>query len=136
LAKTIDHVAIAVEDLGEAVRLFEKILGRPVSRRESVAAHDVETATFELGETAIELVEGTNENSPIRRFVEKRGPGIHHVAIAVENIEAAMEDLKGKGFLFADDVPRPGKDGSRVAFLHPRSTGKILCELVEPAPKR
>jgi methylmalonyl-CoA/ethylmalonyl-CoA epimerase len=136
MTKTVDHVAVAVEDLGEAVRLFEKILGRTVSRRESVAAHGVETATFELGETAIEFVQGTDENSPVRRFVGKRGPGIHHVAIAVDDLDAAMEDLKGKGFLFVDDVPRPGKDGSRVAFLHPRSTGKILCELVEPARKK
>jgi methylmalonyl-CoA/ethylmalonyl-CoA epimerase len=136
MTKTVDHVAVAVEDLGEAVRLFEKILGRTVSRRESVAAQGVETATFELGETAIEFVQGTDENSPVRRFVGKRGPGIHHVAIAVDDLDAAMEDLKGKGFLFVDDVPRPGKDGSRVAFLHPRSTGKILCELVEPARKK
>jgi methylmalonyl-CoA/ethylmalonyl-CoA epimerase len=135
VSRTIDHIAIAVENLDEAAGLFEKILGIPVSRREPVAGYGVETATFDLRETAIELVEGKGEDSPIKRFVAKRGPGIHHVALAVEDLDAAVTDLKAKGFRFIEDIPHPGKDGSRVVFLHPGSTGKILIELVEPARK-
>ena len=133
MAATIDHIAIAVENLDEAVDLFEKLLGRPPSGREPVPGFGVETATFEMGETSVELVEGTSEDSPIRRFVQKRGQGIHHIALSVDDLTKAIEELKKKGFDFADETPREGKDGSRVAFIRPGSTGGILFELVEPA---
>jgi methylmalonyl-CoA/ethylmalonyl-CoA epimerase len=132
----IDHVAIAVGKLDEAVGLFEKILGRPVTRRESVEDFGVETATFDLGGAAIELVEGTNEDSAVRRFVARRGPGIHHLALAVDDLDAAVADLTAKGFRLAGGAHVRGKDGSRVAFLHPGTTGGVLFELVEPAEKK
>ncbi len=135
MAGTIDHIAIAVENLAEAVDLFERLFGRPPSGREPVQGFGVETATFEMGGTSIELVEGTSEDSPIRRFVRKRGQGIHHIALSVGNLAEAIETLKKKGFDFADEIPREGKDGSRVAFIRPGSTGGILFELVEPAHK-
>lgn len=129
----IDHVAIAVENLDEAIGLFEKILGFRISSREAVPEHEVETATFRLGDTAVELVEGSSEGSVIRKFVEARGPGIHHIALSVEDLGEAVERLKAGGIVPLDEEPRPGKDGSRVAFLHPKSTMKVLIELVQPS---
>jgi len=132
----IDHIAIAVENLDEAVELYERILGLAVTHRERVAAFETDTATFELEGTAIELVQGTSEESAIRKFVKARGPGIHHIAFAVEDIEQALADLKAKGVRLIDEAPRRGKENSRVAFIHPDSTQKILYELVQPEPEK
>ena len=131
MIKRIDHVAIAVADLDESIELFEKVLGLRMARREKVAGHDVETATFDLGETAIELVEGKGEGSAIRKFVERRGPGIHHIAVAVDDIERTLAELRAKGVRLIDESPRPGRAHSRVAFIHPDSTQKVLLELVQ-----
>ncbi len=95
----------------------------------------VETATFEIGGTAIELVQGTTDGSPIRKFVETKGPGIHHIAFAVGDVEDAIAALKKDGLRLIDETPKPGKEGSLIAFIHPKSTQKILFELVEPAKK-
>ncbi len=127
----IDHIAIAVESLDEAVRLFEKILGLRISRREYVPGYGVETATFNLGEAAIELVEGRGEASAVRKFIESHGPGIHHIALSVGDIGRTLSRLKANGILPVDETPSPGRDGTRVAFLHPKSTLKVLVELVE-----
>jgi methylmalonyl-CoA/ethylmalonyl-CoA epimerase len=129
----IDHIAIAVENIEEAIELFEKTLGLKLTNREAVAGYDVETATFAVGATAIELVEGKTGDSPIRKFVESRGPGIHHIAFAVGDLAEAISTVKTRGLRLVDETPKPGKQGSRVAFIHPKSTHNILFELVEPA---
>lgn len=132
----LDHIAIAVDDLDEAVALYERILGLAVTHRERVADSEADTATFELAGAAIELVQGTSEGSAIRKFVKARGPGVHHIAFAVEDIDQALADLKAKGIRLIDETPRRGKDNSRVAFIHPASTEKILYELVQPVGKQ
>jgi methylmalonyl-CoA/ethylmalonyl-CoA epimerase len=131
----IDHIAIAVENIDEAIALFEKILGLPLRHREAVESQGVDTATFEIGGTSIELVQGTTEGSPIRKFVETKGPGIHHIAFAVGDVESAIAALKNDGLRLIDETPKPGKENSRIAFIHPKSTQKILFELVERAKR-
>jgi methylmalonyl-CoA/ethylmalonyl-CoA epimerase len=131
----IDHIAIAVENLEEAVALYERILGLSVRHRERVADFETETATFELAGAAIELVQGTSEESTIRKFIKARGPGVHHIAFAVEDIEQTLAGLKAKGVRLIDETPRRGKGHSRVAFIHPGSTQKVLYELVQPEPE-
>jgi len=130
MIKGIDHVAIAVESLDAALALFEKVLGLPVTHREEIADYNVEVATIRVGNTAIELVQGTSPDSPIATFIEKRGQGIHHIALEVDDIDEAMASV-GENAELIDARPRTGKDDSRVAFIHPRSTGKILFELVQ-----
>jgi methylmalonyl-CoA/ethylmalonyl-CoA epimerase len=132
----IDHIAIAVENLDRAIDLYRDTLGLEVARRELVRDFDVEIATIELGGTAIELLEGKSDASPIRRFVRKRGPGLHHVGFLVDDIEAAIEALKTAGLTLIDETPRRGKDNSLVAFVHPNSTQKVLYELVQPGKLR
>ena len=132
----IDHIAIAVENLDEAVGLYERILGLAVTHRERLADFEADTATFELAGAAIELIQGTSEGSVIRKFVEARGPGIHHIAFAVDDIDQALADLKAKGVRVIDEMPRRGKGNSRVAFIHPESTQKVLYELVQPEPEK
>jgi methylmalonyl-CoA epimerase len=129
----IDHIAIAVENLEEAIELFEKKLGLKLTHRETVESQGVDTATFAIGGTAIELVEGKTEGSAIRKFIEARGPGIHHIAFAVQHVEDAISALKKDGLRLIDETPKPGKENSRIAFIHPKSTQKILFELVERA---
>jgi methylmalonyl-CoA epimerase len=132
MIRGIDHIAIAVADLDEAVRLFESVLGMRVKHRENVASFRVTIATLETGGTDIELIQATSPDSPIAKFVAERGAGLHHVALAVPDIEAALETLRSQGVQLIDQTPRPGKDGSRVAFIHPKATGRVLCELVQP----
>ena len=133
MIRGIDHIAIAVENLDEAIELFEKKLGLELTHREAVPSQGVETATFAIGGTAIELVEGKTEGSAIRKFVEARGPGIHHIAFAVDDVVKAISTLQKEGLRLIDETPKPGKERSRIAFIHPKSTQKILYELVEPA---
>ncbi len=130
----IDHIAIAVSNLDDAIELYKKVLGIEVAHREYVEEFKTDTATFKLGDSAIELVEGKSEDSAIRKFVESKGPGIHHIAVVVENIEATITQLKSEGVELIDESPRPGKENSRVAFIHPKSTERVLYELVEPDP--
>lgn len=132
----LDHIAIAVEDLDEAVKLYEGVLGLVLTHRERVPEFETDTATFELEGAAIELVQGTSEGSAIRRFVRARGPGIHHIAFAVEDIDKALGDLMAQGVRFIDGAPRPGKEGSRVAFIHPGSAQGVLYELVQRKPEK
>ena len=127
----IDHVAIAVEDIDEALAMFKKTLGLEASHREVIAGYGVEVATVRLGPTAIELVQGTTPDSPISKYIEKRGPGIHHIALEVDDVAAELARLKSAGADLIDAAPRAGKEESRVAFIHPRSTGKVLYELVQ-----
>ena len=130
MIKGIDHVAIAVENLDEALSLFENVLGLTVKHRETIEGYNVEVATIDVGNTSIELVQGTTPDSPIASFIKKRGPGIHHVAVEVDDIDDAIASVAERADMI-DAVARTGKDDSRVAFIHPRSMGKILFELVQ-----
>lgn len=127
----IDHIAIAVEDIDAAVALYENVLGLKVVHREEIAGYGVKVATIATGGTDVELVQGTTPDSPIAKFIASRGPGMHHVAFRVDDIHAALAEMKARGVDLIDQTPRPGKQGSLVAFVHPKSTGRVLCELVQ-----
>jgi methylmalonyl-CoA/ethylmalonyl-CoA epimerase len=131
MIKGIDHVAIAVENLDETLERFEKLFGAKAEHREVIESYNVEVATVNLGNTCIEFVEGKTPDSPTRKYIDRRGPGIHHIALEVENISAAIAALTASGAEMIDRTPRTGKGGSLVAFVHPKSLGKILYELVE-----
>lgn len=131
MAIRIDHLGIAVKDLARAEPLFEALLGSASKGREVVASEGVEVSFFQVGESRIELLQATGPDSPIARAIEKRGEGVHHVCLAVDDIEAEVARLRAAGFQFVGDAPRPGAGGHRVAFIHPRSAGGILVELSE-----
>jgi methylmalonyl-CoA epimerase len=126
----IDHVGIAVKSLDEARKLYEA-LGLKVTDIEEVAEQKVRVAFLPLEGSEIELLETTDPEGPIGKFIEKRGEGIQHIALRVDNIEAALEELKGRGFQLIDQKPRYGAGGARIAFLHPKSTNGVLLELSE-----
>ena len=128
----IDHIAIAVQDLDAAIQLFKSVLGMRLKHREEVAGFKVIIATLDTGGTDIELIQATSPDSPIAKFVAERGAGLHHVALRVPDIDAALQTLRAQGVPLIDETARPGKDGSRVAFIHPKATGRVLCELVQP----
>ncbi len=125
----LDHVAIAVPDLEAAISTFSSILGSPVSGRERVESEQVNVAFFDLGSTRLELLEPTVADSPVGRFLDRRGPGLHHIALDVPDIDAALERCRAAGLETVGDAPRRGAAGRQVAFLHPRSTGGVLLEL-------
>ena len=127
--KRIAHIAIAVKDLNASKDLFGRLLGTPPFHEEQVPQQGVSTAMFQVGETAVELLEGTNADSPVSKFIGKKGEGIHHISIDVEDVAREMERLRGAGFQFVDDQPGPGADGTLVAFLHPRTTNGVLIEI-------
>jgi methylmalonyl-CoA/ethylmalonyl-CoA epimerase len=128
----IDHVAIAVADLEAAIQVFASVLGTRVKHREDVGEFKVTIATLDTGGTDIELIQATSADSPVAKFVAERGAGIHHIALRVPDIDAALVTLRSQGVPLIDETARPGKDGSRVAFIHPKATGRVLCELVQP----
>lgn len=130
--KKIDHVAIAVPSIDGALAKYQQSLGLDVKEREIVASQKVEAALLPVGETSIELIEPKG-NEGLARFLEKKGPGLHHIALEVEGIEAALAFLKAAGVPLVDEAPRIGARGHKVAFLHPKATGGVLVELVEPA---
>ena len=130
MAAKIDHIGIAVNSIEEAVKLYTEVLGLEVSRMETVEEQKVRTAIIPVGESKIELLESTSPEGTIAKFIEKRGEGIHHLALGVSNIEDALETLKEKGIPLIDEKPRKGVENTRIAFLHPKGT-KILLELVE-----
>jgi methylmalonyl-CoA/ethylmalonyl-CoA epimerase len=127
----IEHIGIAVESLEESNILFEKLLGIAAYKQEEVASEGVKTSFFQSGPNKIELLEATNPDSPIAKFLEKKGPGIHHIAFDVTDIEAEIERLKAEGFLVLNETPKIGADNKRVAFLHPKGTNGVLVELCE-----
>jgi len=129
----IDHVGVAVEDLDGALTLFEGTFGMSVVHREVVSEQGVEAALLDVGEGHVELLAPLGEQTPVGKFLAKRGPGIHHVAYQVPDILAAIATLRGKGVRLIDEVPRTGIRDSRVAFLHPQGSGGVLTELVQPA---
>lgn len=127
----IEHIGIAVKDLGESIKYYEDILGLKCYAVEEVKDQKVKTAFFMLGQTKIELLESTDPEGPIGKFIEKKGEGVHHLAFAVEGIENALDELKTKGVQLVDQNPRKGAEGLDIAFLHPKSTRGILTELCE-----
>ncbi|WP_456368669.1 methylmalonyl-CoA epimerase [Geoglobus sp.] len=130
MMKKIDHIGIAVRSLDEAVELYRK-LGFEVKEIEEVAEQKVRVAMLPVGESKIELLEATSPDSAVAKFVEKRGEGIHHIAVNVENIEEALENARKNGLQLIDEKPRIGAGGKKVAFIHPKSTKGVLLEFVE-----
>jgi methylmalonyl-CoA epimerase len=128
----IDHVGVAVDDLDGALKLYEDVLAMPLVHREVVTEQGVEAVLLDIGDGHVELLRPLGEDTPVGKFLARKGPGLHHVAYAVTDIEATLESLAGAGIDLIDEQPRIGIRQSRVAFLHPRSTGGVLTELVEP----
>ena len=125
----IEHIGIAVSDLSVSVPLFEQLLNTPCYKKESVEREGVQTAFFQTGESKIELLESSRPDSAIAKFIAKRGEGMHHIAFAVDNIEAEMRRLQVLGFELLSEKPMPGADGKVVCFLHPKGTNGVLVEL-------
>jgi len=129
----IDHIGVATEDLDGAISLYEGTLGMPVAHRETVESQGVEAVLLDVGEGHVELLRPLGPDTPVGKYLERKGPGLHHVAYAVDDIEAVLGRLKEAGIEMIDSEPRIGIRGSRVAFVHPRSTGGVLTEIVQPA---
>jgi len=129
--KNIEHIGIAVKDLNASCDLYEKLLGTGCYKTEMVVSEAVNTAFFRTGEHKIELLSATSESSPIARFLEKKGEGIHHIAFNVDNILEEMERLKMEGFILLNEIPKPGADNKLVCFVHPKGTGGVLVELCQ-----
>lgn len=127
----IEHIGIAVKDLKVSNDVFAALLGAPHYKTESVQSEGVNTSFFKSGPNKIELLEATNAESPIAKFIEKKGEGIHHIAFAVDNIEDEIERLAKEGFTVLNKTPKKGADGKLVAFLHPKSTNGVLIELCQ-----
>jgi methylmalonyl-CoA/ethylmalonyl-CoA epimerase len=127
----VDHIGIAVKSIDAAKKLYHDILGLDYAGSETVEEQKVTTAFFPVGESEVELLESTAPDGPVAKYIEKRGEGIQHVAFRVENIEAALAELKEKGIQLIDEKPRRGAGGARIAFLHPKSTFGVLVELCE-----
>ena len=130
----IDHIGIATHGIDEAAKFYRDVLDLEMTETEEVAEQKVRIAMLPMGESRIELLEAMSEDSPISRFLEKRGPGVHHIAVRVDDIKAALAGLKQKGARLIDEVPRRGAGGCLVAFVHPSSTGGVLLELVQKVP--
>ena len=129
--KKIEHIGIAVKDISASNELFSKLFGEPHYKVEAVESEGVKTSFFKIGENKIELLEATKEDSPIAKFIERKGEGIHHIAFDVENIEEEIIRLKKEGFIVLNDTPKKGADNKLVAFLHPKTTNGVLIELCQ-----
>ncbi len=135
-ASKIEHIGIAVKDLDKSISLYEEMLGYECYKVEEVKDQKVRTAFFKIGETKLELLEATDPSSPIARFIEKRGEGMHHLAFAVSNIEERLMNMEKKGINLIDKKARKGADDLNIAFLHPGSTSGVLIELCENKNKK
>ena len=129
----IEHIGIAVKNLEEAIRLYENVFGLKCSAVEEVADQKVKTAFFMVGQTKIELLQSTDPEGPIGKFIEKKGEGVHHIAFAVNGLQDQLTAMEAKGIQLIDKVPRKGAEGLQIAFLHPKSTKGVLTELCEAA---
>jgi len=129
--KKVDHIGIAVKNLDETLKFYQDILGLECAGTEVVEEQKVKVAFLPVGDTEVELLESTEEDGPIAKFIEKKGEGIQHIAFRVDNIEEAIEEMKAKGVRMIDEKPRYGAGGARIAFCHPKSTGGVLVELSE-----
>ena len=127
----VEHIGIAVQSLTTAIPLFEKLLSTPCYKTEEVATEQVRTAFFKSGETKIELLEATAEHGVLKKFIEKRGEGLHHIAFGVADIEAEMLRLQKEGFTLLLQHPKPGADNKLICFLHPKDTNGVLIELCQ-----
>ena len=127
----IDHIGIAVKSLADAVNVYEQAIGLKTAGYDEVEEQGVRVAMLDIGESRIELLEPTRADSPIEKFMAKRGEGIHHIAVRVENLEEALQRLKATGVRLIDQTPRRGAHNTRIAFVHPASTHGVLMELVE-----
>lgn len=127
----LEHIGIAVKSLGFSDELFAKLLGKESYKKETVEREGVTTSFYETGESKIELLEANNDESPIAKFIDKKGEGIHHLAFGVENIFEEVERLKKEGFQFISEEPKEGADNKLVVFLHPKSTNGVLVELCQ-----
>jgi methylmalonyl-CoA/ethylmalonyl-CoA epimerase len=127
----IEHLGIAIKNLENSDHLFAKLIGTEPYKQESVEREGVKTSFFMVGDSKIELLEATNAESPIAKFIEKKGEGIHHIAFAVDDIFAEITRLKAEGFVFISEVPKDGADNKLVVFLHPKSTNGVLVELCQ-----
>lgn len=127
----IEHIGIAVRNLEESIRFYEEVLGLQCYNIEEVKDQKVRTAFFQVGDTKLELLESTDEDGPISKYIKKKGEGIHHIAYAVENIEQKLKTAEEKGIRLIDQQPRKGAEGLDIAFLHPKSTHGVLTELCE-----
>jgi len=129
--KKLEHIGIAVKNLEESNALFARLLGKPHYKIEEVASEGVRTSFFDAGGIKIELLEAISPDSPIAKFIEKRGEGIHHLAFDAEPIHDKMTELHEKGFMLLSDQPKPGADNKEIVFLHPKSTQGVLIELCQ-----
>jgi methylmalonyl-CoA epimerase len=129
----IDHIGVAVTDLDAAIGLYESSYGMALVHRETVDEQGVEAVLLDVGENHVELLAPLGDDTPVGKFLAKKGPGLHHVAYQVIDIETVLESLRGAGLRLIDETPRTGIRNSRVAFLHPASTGGVLTEIVQPA---
>ena len=129
----IDHIGVAVEDLDSAIELYATTYGMPLVHREVVEEQGVEAVLLDVGESHVELLSPLGPDTPVGKFLEKKGPGLHHVAYRVDDVAAELLRLKEAGFKLIDETPRVGIRGSSVGFLHPASSGSVLTELVTPA---
>ena len=127
----IEHIGIAVKNLEASNQLFEKLLGVACYKMEDVLSEGVKTSFFKTGPNKIELLEASNEDSPIAKFIEKRGEGIHHIAFEVDDIDSEIERLKGEGFTIINETPKKGADNKLVAFIHPKTANGLLVELCQ-----
>ena len=127
----IEHIGIAVKELANAIPLYEKLLNSPCYKTELVESEKVNTAFFKQGETKIELLESTDPDGVIAKFIEKKGEGMHHIAFDVADIHAEMERLKAEGFIVLNELPKKGADNKLVCFLHPKTTNGVLIELCQ-----
>ena len=130
--RRIDHIGIAVDDLDAAIALHEQTYGMRTVHRETLAEQGVEAVLLDVGENHVELLRPLGDDTPVGRFLAKRGPGLHHVAYRVDDVDAALRALREQGMRLIDEEPRTGIRGSRVAFLHPAASGGVLTELVQP----
>lgn len=127
----IEHIGIAVKDIEKSNSLFANLFGKPSYKLEEVESEGVKTSFFKIGPNKIELLEATNPESPIAKFIDKKGEGIHHIAFDVEDIEKEIQRLKSAGFVVLNEKPKQGADNKLVAFLHPKSTNGVLVELCQ-----
>lgn len=131
MMKKIEHIGIAVKDISASNELFSRLFGEPHYKVEEVESEGVKTSFFKIGENKIELLEATKEDSPIAKFINKKGEGVHHIAFDVENIEEEINRLKNEGFVVLNETPKKGADNKLVAFLHPKTTNGVLIELCQ-----
>jgi methylmalonyl-CoA/ethylmalonyl-CoA epimerase len=134
MVKSINHIGIAVASIAEQRAFYEEVLGARYEGEEVVPDQKVKVAFFRVGEVRLELLEPTDPSSTVAAFLEKRGPGVHHLAFTVDDVAARIAELKARGIRMVDDAPRPGAHHTSIAFLHPKSTNGVLTEICQPRP--